>query len=80
MQKRDKEIALQRGEAGEEGGEGWRAGGRKGAPFPLMKSLQHIQCHKSFGTVTQTKCIERHMDGIFQMYAPAACAKQSLPG
>lgn len=49
---RDRKIALQRGEAGKVGGEGWRAGRKKGSPFLLMKSLQHIQSHKSYGTVT----------------------------
>lgn len=43
----DKEISSQIGGAGKEGGERLRAGGREGAPFPLMKSLQRIQCHKS---------------------------------
>ncbi len=49
---RDREIALQRGEAIKDGGEGWRAGRKEGSPFLLMKSLQHIQCHKSYSTVT----------------------------
>lgn len=51
----DEETALQRGEARQEkeGGEGWRAGGREGAPLLLMKSLHRTQRHKSYGTVTR---------------------------
>lgn len=55
-------------------GEGKDAGGWEGAPFALMKSLQRIQCHKSFGTATQN-CKGRRMDGIFQTHDLASLFK-----
>lgn len=74
-----KEIALQGGEAGKEGGEGERAGGREGAPFPLMKSLQHIHCHKSYGTVAlKNGCKEKAYRPYISCVQRQACTKLLL--